>query len=579
MRPLTTIRLYTLAAGLASTAITVLLVPELTGARGPGSDWQLAYALAALAAVLFAQLWMGRPLGRLGPRPGPDPDHRRLAHDFPLELVRGGFVSALFFGAATAAWQWADHHPLGSAVATGAITYVVALWPVLALYLGARRLLRGHAAGPPGAGPVRGERQPLGGRLALALQIPVVICAVGLLIVQQGNAEDYAADAGDYFTERLRTLHHRARHLLPDDGARRAHAAALPPTVTARLDGHRPDGELKLGPLPYALLALLVVLTALTGRRLARTVADDLDGLCDALRRINDDDPSPPPPPAVALRETADLARALEQTLAGLAAQRSALRRAAAERRRADAAKARFLAHLSHELKSPLNSILGFSEVLLAGIDGPIDDRQRAHLGILWRSGDGLLRFILALLDLSRLEGLRAPGAATVRSTGFSPAPTTAADLARVLRQQVRPDPFGALDISVTVHPPAPGARAPQVQLDPAHTARALYIVAGGLLDAMERGEVEIAFEHPIGGGIDVTVRAISAEADPNDRSTLVEHWRQADAGARAEASVPGDLRGAPILLLHRLCEIQGGAVELERLEPWPTVRLRLPPG
>lgn len=575
LHPLDAIRLYTLLAGLASTAFTVLAVPELSGPRAPGRDWQIFYAAGALLTLALAQVWMGRPLRRLGARPTADPEHRRLAHDFPVELVRGGFGGALAFGLVTAVWMLARGGPAGDAVAVGAITYVVALWPVLGLYLGARHILRRHAAGPPGAGPVRGIRQPLAGRLALALQVPVVICAVGLLLVQEGNSEAYAVEAGAYFTERLERMARAVEEQLPGELERAEFAAALPPSVTARLNGERPD-ELRLGLLPYGLLAGLILLAAVTGRRLARTVTDDLASIGETLRHINDDDPSPPPPPAVALRETTAVARALDATLAGLTAQRSALRRAAAERRRADAAKARFLAHLSHELKSPLNSILGFSEVLLAEIDGPIDARQRSQLGTLWRSGDGLLRFILALLDLSRLEGLRSPGAASVRSTGFAPAPTTAADLARMLRQQVRPDPLEQVDIRVALYAAA-GETQPVARFDPAHTARALYIAAGSLIDAMDRGEVQIAFTHPRGGGVEARIEVVSAEGEPSDRAAVVQQWRAADTDARRARPGPGDLRGAPVLLLHRLVEIQGGGLTIERFEPWPVVTMTLP--
>lgn len=577
LHPLAAVKLYTFIASLLSTGFTVLAVPVLSGPRAPGPDWQMAYGLAALTVIVVAQLWVGRPLRRLTETPAADPAHRRLAHDFPVELVRGGFVGALLFGLATAAWMLARGRSGGDAVAVGAITYVVALWPVLGLYLGARRILRRHAAGPPGAGAVRGVRQPLAGRLALTLQVPVVICAVGLLLVQEGNSEAYAVETGRYFTERLQRLQRRVEKHLDGELARAEFAAALPAGVVARLNGDRPD-ELRLGLLPYGLLAMLIALVALTGRRMARTVTDDLAGIGDALRRVNAEDPDPPPPPAVALRETTAVARALDATLAGLTAQRGALRRAAAERRRADAAKARFLAHLSHELKSPLNSILGFSEVLLAEIDGPLDARQRSQLGILWRSGDGLLRFILALLDLSRLEGLRSPGAASVRSTGFSPAPTTAADLARVLRQQIRPDPLEQVDIRVVVHPPAATAQGPSTaRLDPAHTARALYIAAGSLLDAMDRGEVQISITHPRTGGYAARVEVISADGDPADRQAVVEQWTAAAHEARAGDRGPGDLRGAPVLLLHRLIEIQGGTVELVEREPWPVLALKLP--
>ena len=70
----------------------------------------------------------------------------------------------------------------------------------------------------------------------------------------------------------------------------------------------------------------------------------------------------------------------------------------------ADRAKTRFLANMSHELRTPLNSIIGFSRVLLKGIDGPVGERQREDLEAIHYSGQHLLGLITELLDLSKIE-------------------------------------------------------------------------------------------------------------------------------------------------------------------------------
>ncbi|HEX5395495.1 MAG TPA: histidine kinase dimerization/phospho-acceptor domain-containing protein, partial [Candidatus Limnocylindria bacterium] len=54
---------------------------------------------------------------------------------------------------------------------------------------------------------------------------------------------------------------------------------------------------------------------------------------------------------------------------------------------RASQAKSRFLANVSHELRTPMNAILGFTDALLAGVDGPLNDEQRASLGWVQRGG------------------------------------------------------------------------------------------------------------------------------------------------------------------------------------------------
>ncbi len=69
-----------------------------------------------------------------------------------------------------------------------------------------------------------------------------------------------------------------------------------------------------------------------------------------------------------------------------------------------DRLKSEFLANMSHELRTPLNSIIGFSKVILKGIDGPITDIQKTDLTAIHNSGQHLLTIINDILDLSKIE-------------------------------------------------------------------------------------------------------------------------------------------------------------------------------
>ncbi len=72
--------------------------------------------------------------------------------------------------------------------------------------------------------------------------------------------------------------------------------------------------------------------------------------------------------------------------------------------REVDKLKSQFLANMSHELRTPLNSIIGFSRVILKGIDGPITDMQQQDLSAIYNSGQHLLGLINDVLDLARIE-------------------------------------------------------------------------------------------------------------------------------------------------------------------------------
>lgn len=68
-----------------------------------------------------------------------------------------------------------------------------------------------------------------------------------------------------------------------------------------------------------------------------------------------------------------------------------------------DQMKNEFIANMSHELRTPLNSIIGFTTIILNGIDGPLNKQQEEDLRLVASSGRHLLSIINNLLDLSRI--------------------------------------------------------------------------------------------------------------------------------------------------------------------------------
>ena len=72
--------------------------------------------------------------------------------------------------------------------------------------------------------------------------------------------------------------------------------------------------------------------------------------------------------------------------------------------REVDRMKSQFLANMSHELRTPLNSIIGFSRVMLKGIDGALTEMQEQDLTTIYNSGQHLLNLINDILDQAKLE-------------------------------------------------------------------------------------------------------------------------------------------------------------------------------
>ncbi len=95
--------------------------------------------------------------------------------------------------------------------------------------------------------------------------------------------------------------------------------------------------------------------------------------------------------------------RAAEAALAAAAQAERA--RAAAEA--VSAAKSQFVATMSHEVRTPINAVLGYSELLATEIAGPLTDEQRRYVERLRTSARHLLGLVEDVLDLSRLEADR----------------------------------------------------------------------------------------------------------------------------------------------------------------------------
>ena len=80
------------------------------------------------------------------------------------------------------------------------------------------------------------------------------------------------------------------------------------------------------------------------------------------------------------------------------------LREANAHLEQQERLKTEFFSNMSHELRTPLNAIIGFAQVMLKGIDGPLTELQHTDLMAIYSSGQHLLALVNGILDLSKIE-------------------------------------------------------------------------------------------------------------------------------------------------------------------------------
>ncbi len=106
---------------------------------------------------------------------------------------------------------------------------------------------------------------------------------------------------------------------------------------------------------------------------------------------------------------SSELAARVNAATEELATQNELLRRQAIQLEQASAAKSQFLANMSHELRTPLNAILGYTNMLLQGVNGELAPPQRRSLTRIDSNGRHLLEIINEILDITRIEAGRMP--------------------------------------------------------------------------------------------------------------------------------------------------------------------------
>ncbi|MDI6890977.1 MAG: response regulator [Thermodesulfovibrionales bacterium] len=80
------------------------------------------------------------------------------------------------------------------------------------------------------------------------------------------------------------------------------------------------------------------------------------------------------------------------------------LERANRDLRELDKMKSTFLANMSHELRTPMNAIIGYTDLMLDRVDGPINEEQEKSLKKVAANARHLLQLINDILDISKIE-------------------------------------------------------------------------------------------------------------------------------------------------------------------------------
>ena len=217
----------------------------------------------------------------------------------------------------------------------------------------------------------------------------------------------------------------------------------------------------------------------------------------------------------------------------------------------ASRAKSEFLANISHEVRTPLNALMGLTRLL---IDSPLNPEQKNWLELMDSSAHALLALLNDVLDLSRIEA----GKLSIEYVRFH-LHETLHEVAALYAEQARAKP---LDFALELAPGLPA----QMQGDPGR----LRQVLGNLLSNA------VKFT-PRGGRIRVTAQPLTAAGtrqrllrlrvqdsgvgiSPKQQATIFDAFTQADASTARRYGGSG----LGLAICSRLVKLMGGGIELQ---------------
>jgi len=227
-----------------------------------------------------------------------------------------------------------------------------------------------------------------------------------------------------------------------------------------------------------------------------------------------------------------------------------------------DRLKSEFLASMSHELRTPLNSIIGYSEVILMGIDGAVDSETHEDIQAIYDNGQHLLTLINDILDLAKIEA------------GRMSLKTEPVDIATLL-DEVKTKSVGLLhknkkpiELIVTAEQDLETIQADRLRL-----SQVLNNLVSNAIKFTDQGRVSLhAFRE--NGWMCLKVEDTGCGISEADLGKLFERFRQVDGSDKRRA----EGTGLGLAITRSLIELHGGNISVSsKLGQGSIFTVRLP--
>ena len=212
-----------------------------------------------------------------------------------------------------------------------------------------------------------------------------------------------------------------------------------------------------------------------------------------------------------------------------------------------DELKSDFMATMSHELRTPLTSIIGYSDMLLSGMTGELNEKQGVFIESILKGGETLLGLINDILDLTKIEAGRLElnrESVDLRAALLGVLPVVKP---RAKDKRIRISTFLPTDL-------------PLVSADPAKLNQILLnLLTNGIKYTHDNGSVSVE-ARTAGDLVEIWVNDTGIGMAKEDQEKVFQRFTQIDSSAtRTQGGT-----GLGLAIVKELVELHGGTIRVQ---------------